>query len=362
MIQKDGRLLICRRAREKRHGHRRLLVSLTVALSLSVAACQSGRPAGSQRDRSAAKTQDASPLARVEALDLDTAKIGRVTVYFRAADREHAVRLAGLCEEAAAYFEDELGTSFPLHLAVLDPRDWFDPGRDDAQSYGEPWAWVQDLLIGAPASLDEGVLILGPDDAANSRRVRFVMLHELGHLENKGTFHPDSSRPYSSVRWLEEFLATYFAYAFVRSHDADWAEASHAEWVDFLEAFTPRVLSLDWTFMREIPPEEQGLTYAWYQIFLNLRAAAVYQEHGLDFLREVKDRMAWHEAGTWTTESVLSALEGFAPGFEAWEKDLQRGDVAQDDPGAKVDDPLWTTVDEEARHPSEQRRPEELAR
>lgn len=276
----------------------------------------------------AAHAQRASPLTRVEALDLDTATVGRVTVYFAAADREHAERLAALSEEAAAHFERELGSSFPLYLAVLGPEDWFDPWADDGfGQYGSPWGWVQDLLMGVPASLDEGVLIVGPDDEADLRRVRFVMLHEFGHLASKRYLHPESSRPYSSVKWFEEFLASYFAYAFVRSAYPEWAETSRSEWSDFIAGYTPPVLSpLDWSFMRDLPPEESGQTFAWYQVLLNLRAAAVYEEHGFDFLRQVRDQLAWDEAGEWTAESVLSTLEGFAPGFEAWAQDVAIGD------------------------------------
>lgn len=276
----------------------------------------------------AAHAQQASPLARVEALDLDTATVGRVTVHFAAADRAHAEQLAALSEEAAAYFESELGTSFPLHLAALGPEDWFDPwAGDDSGRYGNPWGWVQDLLMGIPASLEEGVLIVGPDDDANLRRVRFIMLHEFGHLANKRYLHPESSRPYSSVKWFEEFLASYFAYAFVRSSYPEWAETSRSEWSDFIEGYKPPVLSpLDWSFMRDLPPEESGQTFAWYQVLLNLRAAAVYEEYGLDFLRQVRDQLAWDEAAEWTAESVLSALEGFAPGFKAWAEDVANGD------------------------------------
>jgi hypothetical protein len=34
----------------------------------------------------------------------------------------------------------------------------------------------------------------------------------------------------------------------------------------------------------------------------------------------------WDEAGEWTMESVLSTLESFAPGFEAWAENLETGD------------------------------------
>lgn len=266
-----------------------------------------------------ARAQNPAPLVRVKAIDLETMEVGRVTAYFASTDRKHAERLATLSEMAAVYFERELGASFPLHLAVLAPEQWFVPyAGGDGEPYGMPWAWVDDLLMTAPASLDEGVLIHGSDHDANLRRVQFVLLHEFGHLANKQYLHPDSPRPYSSVRWFEELLATYFAYAFVRHHDPEWAETSRGQWLNFVEGYTPDVISLDWGFMRDLSPEEFVRTYAWYQNLLNLRAADLYDEHGLDFLRGLRSELPWEGSGQWTTETVLPHLEQVAPGFQAW--------------------------------------------
>jgi hypothetical protein len=78
--------------------------------------------------------------------------------------------------------------------------------------------------------------------------------------------------------------------------------------------------------MRELPAGEFPRVYAWYQNLLNLRVAAVYEEHGLGFLRAVKTRLQWKDSGEWTTESLLPALEDVAPGFEAWANALQAGE------------------------------------
>jgi hypothetical protein len=56
---------------------------------------------------SSVHAQESSPLARVEALGLDTAHVGRVTVYFAPADRDRAVELGALADAAAAFFERE---------------------------------------------------------------------------------------------------------------------------------------------------------------------------------------------------------------------------------------------------------------
>lgn len=272
---------------------------------------------------SSAYSQNPSPRARVEALGLESMQIGRVAAHFATTDRAYAETLATLSEQAAAFFEREFGVSFPVHLAVLGPTQWFVPYEGgEFEPYGMPWGWVDESLMTAPASLNEGVLITGPDSAANARRVRFVLLHEFGHLANKRYLHPDSPRPYSSVRWLEELLATYFAYSFVHAHDVEWAEASRAEWAEFVAGYTPTVLSLDWTFMRELAPEQFAQTYAWYQNLLNVRAAELHDAHGMELLRRLRNELPWESSGDWTTESILPLLEKVAPGFEVWAASL----------------------------------------
>src|SRR5690606_35081128 len=141
--------------------------------------------------------------------------------------------------------------------------------------------------------------------------------------------HPSSGQPYSSVRWFDELVATYFAYAFVRESDSGWARTARSEWQQAVEEFTPRVVSLDWSHFRVLPPQEFARTYAWYQNLLNLRAAALYEEHGLEFLHRVRDRLDWQNAASWTTHELIPVLNDVAPGFQAWASAMERGDARQ---------------------------------
>lgn len=271
-----------------------------------------------------AQAQVTTPLHRVRGMGLDTAVVGRVTTFYAEEDSAHARGLAEATEAAADYFESEFQGRFPLYLAVLGPDEWFDPYEDEAP-YGMPWGWIPESLMGVPASQREGILILGHDRDADARRVRFVMLHEYGHLAAKKYLHPRGVQPYSSVRWFEEMVATYFAYAFVYQHDAEWARAARREWVGFVGADAPPSATLDWSFMFRLPPQEFGQTYAWYQNLLNVRAADLYAEHGLAFLRHVRDGLPWDSSQEWTTEEILPLLDSFAPGFRTWAEDLQQG-------------------------------------
>ena len=270
--------------------------------------------------------QAGSPLHRVRSIGLDSVTVGQVTTFFAPEDRALATDLAALTDAAADYFAAAFRGGFPLYLAVLQPNTWFDPyQRGTPAPYGMPWGWIPDSLMGVPASLREGVLIVGPDEQADLRRVRFVMLHEYGHLAAKRYLHPQSDQLYSSVRWFEEFLATYFAYAFVHQADAEWARVGRQEWVDFVQADAPASATLDWSFMFRLPPQQFGRTYAWYQNLLNVRAADVYSEHGLHFLPELRDRLPWSSSEEWTTEMLLPLLDSVAPGFQTWAEGLQEG-------------------------------------
>lgn len=269
--------------------------------------------------------QDASPLATIRGFGLDSAEVGRIRVHYTAQDRQHALRLAAVCNEASSYFQSQFGVSMSPQLAVLRPDQWLVPySGGEGEPYGIPWGWIPDVLIAVPASLEEGVLITGPDRSADLRRVRFVMLHEFGHLASKHILHPGSAHPYSSVRWFDELIATYFAYAFVRASDMDWARAAQEEWEQEVASYTPSIVSLDWSHFRDLSPIEFARTYAWYQNVLNLQAVALYDEHGLDLLRRLRDGLDWSEAGNWSTEAILPVLDSLAPGFRSWAADLER--------------------------------------
>jgi hypothetical protein len=269
--------------------------------------------------------QDPRPTEFIRTLALDSARVGSISVRFGPEDREYALQLATLCEDAVSFFHGEFTSPFSPQLAVLRPEHWFVPyAGGEGEPYGIPWAWVPDLLITVPASLDAGVLITGPDRQADQRRVRFVMLHEYGHLASKQFLHPGSDQPYSSVRWFDELIATYFAYAFVRASDPGWAQAAQEEWLVAVESFTPPVVSLDWSHFRDLSPIEFARTYAWYQNLLNLQAAALYDEHELDFLRRIRDRLDWQNAADWTTDQLVPILDDIAPGFQSWASGIER--------------------------------------
>lgn len=243
-----------------------------------IAACMVAAPAIQAQERTA--------LARVEALGLDTISVGRVAAYFAPGDRERAVQLATLAEQAAAFFEHELGLSFDLRIATLGPEHWF--SEFETGPYTIPWHSPSGRLIVLPTS-DRRL----PQDQGFARAIDFIALHEYGHLAAKRYFHPGSTRDEVPVLWFEELLATYFAYTFVRSLDPEWTNALRGEWAANVAGFTPHERSLDWRFMRALPPDELGRTYG----CLNLRVAEIHDRHGLALLRVLKEGLPWLRKG-----------------------------------------------------------------
>jgi hypothetical protein len=125
---------------------------------------------------------------------------------------------------------------------------------------------------------------------------------------------------------VQELLATYFAYAFMSSTDPGWTDVARQFWRAEVTGYTPRVVSLDWSFMRSLPGPELGRTYGWYQVVLNLRAADTYSEHGVAFLRQLRTTLPLDSLNHWTTELLLARLDAVAPGFQKWAARLP-GDV-----------------------------------
>jgi hypothetical protein len=266
---------------------------------------------------SAGHGQARSYVPRIEALNLEVLQVGRVTAYFARDDSARAKHLAVLAESAAAFVQHELGVSFDIRLAALAPKHWFSPYAGDLP-YGIPWGSVPERLIVAPSSLKEGALISGRDSSFNARLVDFVTLHEFGHIANKQFFHPASTHEEFPITWFEELLATYFAYAFMSSTDPGWTDLARQFWRAEVTGYTPRVVSLDWGFMRSLPGPELGRTYGWYQVVLNLRVADTYSEHGIAFLRQLRTTLPLDSLDHWTTELLLARLDALAPGFQKW--------------------------------------------
>jgi hypothetical protein len=267
-----------------------------------------------------------SPLPLFRELGLRPTSIGSTTLWSTPGHESWAAEIVELSAAAASMFNDSLGLSFDLSVAVLAPsewRTWFVEGDDvtwAAEQYGMPWAWPPDRLIAVPATLDEGLVIRDPSDIeGNRRRLRFIALHELGHVSAREFFHPKSESRWSPVGWFEEFLATYFAVAFA-SLDEEMTAFVVRFSTENVEGADPVHTDLDamHQVFAQLPPAQAAANYGWFQSVINLKAVELFERHGFRLLTDLREALDWDSFDRWSTDYLLDRMDRIDPGFRSW--------------------------------------------
>ena len=262
-------------------------------------------------------------LNTVRSLKVDSLK-SEITVYFTPGYRERAEYLAEILIEAKYFFKDSLGVEYNFSVAVLDEAQWNE--LNAPYPYGLPWNnTYKPYVIFMPADTTHGAVIddlsrlLNRNDA--NRYVDNIGFHEVGHTYVcEYVYDGRFTDPEIPFRWFDELMANYFCYAFLRS--------AHPEMADLMYDVASRNYdTADFTFTTlkqfeenyfELPPAN----YHWYQITFIKKVIDVYSKHGLNFIREVKEKISWDKE--LTTEELLLSLEEIFPGFLEWENQLSK--------------------------------------
>jgi hypothetical protein len=138
--------------------------------------------------------------------------------------------------------------------------------------------------------------------------VDLIGFHELGHL----LVHPYGIATASP--WLNEFLSTYFSYAFMSTNYPHLADMYMAFAV-FPSSYQPGYTSLaefDEHYIRV------GFeNYGWYQGIFAAKASEVFAHRGLGFLKDVRDAFPEGSENLSGTE-VLNRLDNIYQGFLEW--------------------------------------------
>lgn len=273
-------------------------------------------------------------LDRVRALGLRSARAGRLTTWFPPALQARAEALGALVDDAATFFHVQLGIDGQLHLAVLTRAHWGALIR--WQPYGIPGVAGRPPVVFMPAGDDglaaEDALALQPRvapatlqalaaagysyEAASRRYVDLVGLHELGHA------YARRYGIWANCRWLDELVATYFAYAYLRHRRPTLA----ALWDGVLQAYVDAVRPTH----RSLADFDRlyfgvgAQNYVWYQAQFQRRVRQVHEARGVDFLVDLRMRFGTPSPLTLAPEVVLQRLDAMLPGFTAWADSLAR--------------------------------------
>ncbi|HWF86752.1 MAG TPA: hypothetical protein VG222_17960 [Vicinamibacterales bacterium] len=281
------------------------------------------------------QTVEAERLDRVRALG-DPVIDGAVPAYYTPGYEQHARDVQRFITGERAFVKKELGVDVPLWLAVLDRAQWAQIEKEYPYPVpsvdGTPpvalmpanWADARGFFA-ADTDVDPAVIKVvqarGKDwTQATYASADLIGGHELGHTVE---------RAYGIVpgtHWLNELLASYVLYAYIKSqrHDLLWLLAiTRAETqpnraqphvtLDDFEALYMQILA-------RLPSN-----YNWYQGQFFDEVDKVYARKGVGFLKEV--RAAFPPGGerfALGSSETLRQLEKISPGFIAWAHDVDR--------------------------------------
>lgn len=279
-----------------------------------------------------ASAQETTALYRVQSLNNPSA-LNRIRVYYSPGQEKRALDLRAMIEDAMQFYERKLQIKEEITLAVLTPGQWRQVGLQ--VPYGVPNVSSPPRVIFLPAMTNnattEANLSLKNKvsrqtlkmvessgftyEEGASKSVDLLGLHELGHV------YSDAHGINAANRWLGEFLATYFAYAYLRERHPKlarlWEGVSHA----YVDGIEPKHTALE-DFERLY--FGVGLdNYGWYQAKFLLKGAQIHKAKKLKFLEEVRKAFPKSEREPVSLEVALKRLEKISPGFVAWSKELK---------------------------------------
>lgn len=263
---------------------------------------------------------------RIKQMELDSLYAG-LWVYYPEGYAERAGVIGRRISASDQFYSDSLGVEVQISIALLDPEHYDRGGF--MNPYGLPF--ISGGITVMPADLRSGAVIdmfspfeeaLTADNIemlqkagftygeAKQMMVDLIGLHEIGH-EQVRAFGINTRQ-----RWFDELMASYFGYAYLRAMEPRLAVVWDAVTRAGREGYKSTHTSLG-DFNRLYTGVGVG-DYVWYQNIFQERVRDVYNEHGLDFVRDVKKRLGNTHLRTETAEDLLTVLEEIAPGFTAW--------------------------------------------
>ena len=260
-----------------------------------------------------------STLEKIGQLGLNTLD-GSVTTYYPDGYRERAASVAALLSASTGFFEQEFGVRETFSIAILDSASWV---AVTEIPYGMPFVSSPPNVVCLPAAsnheLAEIIALAIENYDLDSKHgisnpeivtlfTDLIGFHELGHLYTWASGIPVPNK------WIDEFAATYMAWAYLSKKAPDkaliWVDAARA----LAHEIQPRHTSLSDFEARYIGV---GIgNYAWYQAVFLLRVRDVHDLEGTGFPGMMKDR-------SWNSTSVfhhVDDMEEMVPGFTTWAK------------------------------------------
>jgi hypothetical protein len=265
---------------------------------------------------------------------------GKVPAYYSPSYEQRAGRLRDRLVMAVEFFEQKLGVTPKIYLAVLDREQWSNVAFGGTP-YGMPNSTTSRsgaglvCLAATHDAFDElgrnlkGTLPVQALKAIESTGLSFeegmrelgdsIMYHELGHIyiAAYGISPPN--------RWVNELLANYLSTVYTSEQPR---APQFEKFRGMLAAGSMNGPRPKHTTLEDFERLYMGVgfdNYGWYQIRITRRAEEVYKSKKLDFLKDVKAAFPPDEKRPIGVDDSLERLEKIAPGFQDWARELAGG-------------------------------------
>lgn len=217
------------------------------------------------------RAQERNAVDVLRALALDTLT-GTITVYHSEGHGDRARRLQQWYAGAVVFYEDALAHDFDAILAILNPQDWiaFDPKTPYGLPHIDFSGWPHPVAV-LPAANDEGLMAdlarqLGLGGAPEvGRYVDVIGFHELGHALVVQYLYERASGSTISVRWFDEFMATYMGQGYLwHTEGADADPIRAVMYRDYVPTHTS--LAEFEEHVGELATPQGWVNYGWYVV------------------------------------------------------------------------------------------------
>ena len=298
--------------------------------------------------------QQKTLLKRVTEATNNHSSTNKITVYYSPQYEKKALEIRTMLEDAVVFYDSKLKVRMNFTLAVLNEQQWNQVAetmqRRDVftlemekpsglepykQPYGIPMSSTPPYIVFLPATADniptKNVLSVKPNvpqslikeieasgftyEEAAKRMPDLIGFHEIGHQ------YSDVYAIKATNQWLREFLASYFAYAFLSQKYPKIARLYLALHETLIAGNKPKYTSLE--DFNNLSTGVGAQNYGWYQAQLLRMVKRVYQKKGLSFVTEMKKAFPMSEKSPASMELGLQRLEKIYPGFMQWSKNLQ---------------------------------------
>lgn len=252
----------------------------------------------------------------------------KITAYFSNEYKHKIAQVRPLAEQMLSFYKKTLNIQDSIKIVMLNRSQW----KQYLSNYPYGLVLVMNHIAFIPATpdgvLNQGTLELKDSVSAGTikkikksgytfqdaaeKYTELILLHELGH-----SFTQEFGINTMNNPMLNEFMASYFAYAYLAKKHPKMALLFEAMVTDvYIDAYRPKYTSL--SDFERLYLKVGADNYSWYQAQFLKKGIEIYKDQKLTFLTAMKKMFPINKKERLTSEAILEKLIILDPQFSSW--------------------------------------------